>query len=146
MSPTETEPSFSHSECTTKSVTYYKIHSQKFFSEWDFRKCVHYWFWGLHEPYLLFSRASFVPIFPDLLKRFHTYPGSQKFRFSDIYQNFPKYYVNLIKGSWGQFWPQRSKTRYYFLIGWTYSFIFYLILTNTEAFWNATLLLPSLFW
>ncbi len=25
--------------------------------------------------------------------------------------------LNLIKGSWGQFWPQRSKTRYYFLIG-----------------------------
>ncbi len=44
---------------------------------------------------------------------------------------------NLIKGSWGQFWPQRSKTRHYFLIGWTYSFIFYLILTNTEAVWNA---------
>ncbi len=44
--------------------------------------------------------------------------------------------LNLSKGSWGQFWPQRSKTRYYFLIGWTYSFIFYLILTNTEAFWN----------
>ena len=27
--------------------------------------------------------------------------------------------INLTKGSWGQFWPQRSKTRYYFLIAWT---------------------------
>ncbi len=41
--------------------------------------------------------------------------------------------LNLGKGSWGQFWPQRSITRHFFLIGWTYSFIFYLILTNTEV-------------
>ena len=57
-----------------------------------------------------------------------------------------KYHLNLSKGSWGQLWPHRSKMRYNFLIGWTFSFIFYLILTNTEAFWNTTLLFPSLPW
>ncbi len=44
--------------------------------------------------------------------------------------------LNLNNRSWGLFWPRRNKTRHYFLIGWTYSFVFHNILTNTEDIWN----------
>ncbi len=36
--------------------------------------------------------------------------------------------INLNNRSWGLFWPRRNKTRHYFLIGWTYSFVFHNIL------------------
>ncbi len=46
------------------------------------------------------------------------------------------FFFNLNNRSWGLFWPQKNITRHYFLIGWTYSFIFYNILTNTEDISN----------
>ncbi len=47
----------------------------------------------------------------------------------------PWLFVNLNNRSWGLFWPRGNTTHHYFLIGWTYSFVFHNILTNTEDIW-----------
>ncbi len=47
--------------------------------------------------------------------------------------------ASILKRSWGQFWPKRSKTRYYFFIGWTYSFMLWYVDNTCLGQWVHTL-------